>query len=59
MVCLQPINLELINMDQTVISDNVKHSDYGFKQFIGCKQSEIVKPLCIILRQIIGYIKVL
>ena len=46
-------------MDQTVISDNVKHSDYGFKQFIGCKQSEIVKPLCIILRQIIGYIKVL
>ena len=27
------------------------------KYFIGCKEGEIAKPLCIILPQMIGYIK--
>ena len=40
-----------------VISDKFKHSDEGFKYFIGYQESEIVKPLCIILPQISGYIK--
>ena len=53
----QPINLDLVNVDQIVISDKFKHSDDGFKYFIGYKEGEIVKPLCIILHQIIGYIK--
>ena len=47
----QPINLELINVDQTVISDIFKHNDDGFKHFIGYKKDEIVKLLCIILPQ--------
>ena len=53
----QPIHLVLVNVDQIVISDKFKHSDNGFKYFIGCKEGEIVKPLCIILPQISGYIK--
>ena len=53
----QPIDLNLINADQIVVSDKFKHSDDGFKYFIGYKEGEIVKPLCIILHQIIGYIK--
>ena len=53
----QPINLDLVNVDQIVVSDKFRHSDDGFKYAIGYKESEIVKPLCIILSQISGYIK--
>ena len=35
----------------------MKHIDDGFKYFIGYKEGEIVKPLCIILLQMSGYIK--
>ena len=45
----QPINLDLVNVDQIVVSDKFKHSDDGFKYFVGYKEGEIVKPLCIIL----------
>ena len=31
----QPINLDLVNLDQIVVSDKLKHSDDGFKFFIG------------------------
>ena len=53
----QPINLDLANVDQIVISDKFKHSDGGLKYFIGYEEGEIVKLLCIILPQMIGYIK--
>ena len=53
----QPIDLDLINVDQIVMSDKFKHSDDDFKYFIGYKEDEIVKPLCIILTQMTGYIK--
>ena len=53
----QPINLDLVNIHQIVVSDKFKHSDDGFKYFIGYKEGEIVKPLCIILPQMTGYIK--
>ena len=53
----QPIDLGLVNVDQIVVSDKFKHSDDGFKYFIGYKEGEIVKPLCIILPQMSGYIK--
>ena len=52
----QPINLDLINVDQIVISDKFNHDD-GFKYFIGYKEIKIVKLLCIILSQMNGYIK--
>ena len=53
----QPIDLMSVNLDQIVVSDKFKHSDEGFKYFIGYQESEIVKPLCIILPQMSGYIK--
>ena len=44
----QLINLDI---DQIVISDKFKHSDGGFKYFIGYKENDVVEPLCIILPQ--------
>ena len=53
----QSIDLMSVNVDQIVVSDKFKHSDEGFKYFIGYQEDEIVKPLCIILPQMTGYIK--
>ena len=53
----QPIDLMSVNLDQIVVSDKFKHSDEGFKYFIGYQEGEVVKPLCIILPQMSGYIK--
>ena len=53
----QPVDLASVNIDQIVISGKFKHSDEGFKYFIGYKKGETVKPLCIILPQMNGYIK--
>ena len=53
----QPTDLYLGNLDQIVISDKFKHSYDGFKYFVGYKEGEIVKLLCIILPQMSGYIK--
>ena len=53
----QPVDLDLTNVDQVVVSDKFKDRDGGFKFFIGYKEDEIVKLLCIILPQMTGYIK--
>ena len=45
----QPIDLNLVSANQIVVSDKFKHSDDGFKYFIGYKEGGIVKPLYIIL----------
>ena len=54
----QPIDLNSINVDKIVVSDKSKYSDNGFKYFIGYKESEMVQPLCIILPEMRGYIKI-
>ena len=46
-----------VKVDQIAVSDKLKHSDEGFKYFIGYQEGEIVKLLCIILPQMSGYIK--
>ena len=51
------IELDLVTVDQIVVSEKFKHSEEGFKYFIGYKEDKIVKPLCIILLQMSGYIK--
>ena len=38
----QSVDLDLTNVDQIVVSDKFKHSNDGFKHFIGYKESEIV-----------------
>ena len=53
----QPIDLVSVNADQIVISDKFKHIDEGFRYFIGYQDGEIVKPLCIILPEMSGYMK--
>ena len=53
----QPIDLMSVNVDQIVVSGKFKHNNEGFKYFIGYQEGEIVKPLCIILPQMSGYIK--
>ena len=51
------IDLSLVTVYQIAVSDKFKHNEEGFKHFIGYKEREIVKPLCIVLRQMSGYIK--
>ena len=53
----EPIDLLSVDLDQIVVSDKFKHNDEGFKHFIGYLEGEIIKPLCIILPQMNGYIK--
>ena len=53
----QVIDLDSVDTDKTVLSDRFRHSEEGFKYFIGYQENESVKPLCIILPQINGYIK--
>ena len=53
----EPIDLMAVNIDQIVISDKFKHNNEGFKYFIGYQEGEIIKPLCISLPQMSGYIK--
>ena len=53
----QPTDLSLVTVDQIVVSDKFKHGDDGFKYFIGYQEGEIVKPPCIILPQMMAYIK--
>ena len=53
----QPIDLDLANADQIIVSDKFKHCDDAFKYFIGCKEDETIKLLYIILPQMSGCIK--
>ena len=53
----QAIGLDSVDTDKIVVSDKFKHSEEGFKYFIGYQEDKIIKPLCIILPQMNGYIK--
>ena len=53
----EAIDLDSIITDKIIVSDKFRHSVEGFKYFIGYQEDEIVKPLCIILPQMNGYIK--
>ena len=52
----QAIYLDLVDTGKIVVSERFKHSEEGFKYFAGYQEDEI-KPLCIILPQMNGYIK--
>ena len=53
----ESIDLFSVNIDQIVVSNNFKRNNESFKHFIGYQKGEILKPLCIILPQMCGYIK--
>ena len=40
----QPIDLMSVSAEHIVTPDKFKHSDEGFKYFIGYQEGEIVKP---------------
>ena len=50
--------LNKVNTGKIVVSYKFKHSDDGFKYFIGyLHDDDVIRPLCIILPQMSGYIK--
>ena len=51
------IDLMSVNVNKIVVSDKFNHNEDGFKYFIGYQKGKIVRPLCIILPQMSGYIK--
>ena len=53
----EPIDLLSVGLDQIDVSHKFEHNSQSFKHFIGYLEDEIVKPLCIILPQMSGYIK--
>ena len=53
----EPIDLLSVDLDQIVASYKFKHNGEGIKYYIGYLEGEIIKPLCIILPQMSGYIK--
>ena len=53
----QAIDLDSVTTDKIVVSDKFWHSEKDYKYFIGYQEDEIIKPLCVILPQMNGYIK--
>ena len=53
----QPIALNFADINEIVISDKFKHGDKGFGYFVGYPDDDIIKPLCIFLPQMSGYVK--
>ena len=53
----QAIDLDSVTTDKIIVPDKFRHSEEGYKYFIGYQEDNIVKPLCIILPQMNGYIK--
>ena len=50
--------LVIVMSVKIVVSDKLRHSEEGCKYFIGYQEDKIIKPLCIILPQMNGYIKI-
>ena len=54
----QAIALNSVKIGKILVSYKFKQSDDGFKYFIGYLHDDnVIRPLCIILRQMSGYIK--
>ena len=54
----QAIAINLVDTDKIVVSGKFKYSHNGFKYFIGYSvNDDIIRPLCIVLPQMSGYIK--
>ena len=52
------IPLNLVNVNNIIISDKIKNNNDTSKYFIGClHDDDVIKSLCIVLPQMSGYIK--
>ena len=47
----QPIDLDLVNVEQIVVSDKFKHSDDGFKYLLVTKKTKLLN------RYVLSYLK--
>ena len=45
-----------VSVNQIVLCEKFKHNDKGLKYFIGYKDDNIVRSLCILLPQMSGFI---
>ena len=54
----QAIALNLVESSRILVSDKFKHSEDGFKHFLGYLHDDnVIRPLCIVLPQMSGYIR--
>ena len=53
----KPTDLMWVNVNQIIVSDKCNCNEDGLKYFISYQKGEVVKPLCIILPHMSGYIK--
>ena len=54
----QAIPLNLVNINNIVLSYRIKRNNDSYKYFIGyLHDDDVIRPLCIILPQMSGYIK--
>ena len=52
-----PVDINEVDNDKIIISYKVSAGEKGFKYFIGYKDDEKVRPLCIMLSKLSGYVK--
>ena len=53
----EPILLDSVNLSKTVVSSKWKLNDTTYKYFCGYLNKDVVRPVCVILPQMNGYIK--
>ena len=53
----QAISLDSVDLSRIVVSKKWKIDDTTYKYFCGYLNNDVIKPLCVILPQMNGYIK--
>ena len=53
----QAVSLDSVDLSKIVVSNKWKINDTTYKYLCGYLNNDIIQPLCIILPQMIGYIK--
>ena len=53
----EAILLDSVDLSKIVVSSRWKLNDETYKYFCGCLNNNVIKPLCVILPQMNGYIK--
>ena len=53
----QAISLDSVDLSKIVVSKKWKIDDTTYKYFCGYLNNDVIKPLCVILPQMNGYIK--
>ena len=53
----QAISLDSVDLNKIVVSNKWKINDATYKYLCGYLNNDVIQPLCVILRQMSGYIK--